>query len=215
VAVIEDHPLYRFAIGHVLEREETFALVGVASDADEGLKLVDKEKPDLVLVDLHLPGRDGISLLTELKGRPDAPRVVFLSADGDPGVVARALRQGADGYLVKDIDEGALPKALAAAARGELALPRALQQAVLRELHPPGSLPVLTAREREVLSLTALGRSRREIADRLCVSQATVKAHLGRLYEKLGVHDRAAAVAQAMRLGILDERAGAAAPDGR
>src|SRR5947199_3666520 len=112
VLVIEDHPLYRFALESALERDASVRLAGSAADAEEGVILARKLRPDVVLLDLHLPGRDGLSILGELRCETPAPRVLLLTADEDPGKIAAALRGGAVGYLSKEIDKDGLIRAV-------------------------------------------------------------------------------------------------------
>lgn len=214
VLVIEDHPLYRFALETAMRRRRVVRLVGSAGDAEQGVALARKLRPDVVLLDVHLPGRDGLSILGELTRGTHAPRVLVLSADEDPAKVAAALRGGAAGYLSKDIDGEGVLKAIAAAMRGETVVARRLQRQVLAELcrPTPTQTPILSERELEILSLTAAGYSRRQIAEALFLGPSTVKAHLSGLYLKLGVRDRAAAVARAISLGVLSVDQGPAHP---
>jgi two-component system, NarL family, nitrate/nitrite response regulator NarL len=205
VAVVDDHPLYRYAIEQVIAHDRDLALAGSFADGLELLDALDRLEADVVLLDLDLPGADGMSVLRRaVPVRPDV-RFLILTADSRSETTYAALEAGAAGYLVKDLDEGGLHMALAAAASGEVVLPRRVQQGVVKQIRAraAASRPTLTAREEEVLMLTAEGLTACEAAQRMHVSAGTVKAHLGSIYEKLGAPDRAAAVARAMRLGLL------------
>ncbi len=194
VLVADDHPLFREGVERAVRARPELELVGLAADGREALAAVRALKPDVALLDLRLPGLDGLRVLHALVRDELPTRVVFLSAMGDPEVVERALAAGAAGYFAKEAEREAILDGVAAAARG--AMPRAPAQ-----VDGPGRL---TAREREVLNLIADGLSAPQIAARLIVAVPTVKSHQARLYEKLGVSDRAAAVAQGMRRGLLE-----------
>jgi two-component system nitrate/nitrite response regulator NarL len=204
VVIVEDHPLYRYAIEQALERESDLQIVGSAEGGPEALATIRRLCPEVVLLDLTLSSSDGLSVLRDV-GRDGMTRVLVLSADSDPKTVYAAFERGARGYLVKDVDAAALVEAIEAVAAGETVLPRKLQRGVIEEIgrHGRDREPTLTDRERDVLALAASGASRTEIAKRLFVSQATVKSDLASVYRKLRVSDRAAAVAEAIRRGFI------------
>ena len=203
--MVEQHPLYRRAVERALRRHRGIGPVRGFATLDEALPAIRAEPPSVVLLDLSAAPQAGIGLVRELAASPDT-RVVVLSGDRTPETVYEALQAGAAGYVTKDLDEAGLRHAVLAAANGELVLPRQLQQAVMEHIRrlPLNATPQLTARERQILELVADGYSTPAIASRLSVSPATIKAHLASLYEKLGVSDRAAAVAQGIRRGIID-----------
>jgi two-component system nitrate/nitrite response regulator NarL len=194
VLVADDHPLFREGVERAVRARPDLELVGLAADGREALAAIRALEPDVALLDLRLPGLDGLRVLHAL-ARDEVPtRVVFLSATADAGVVSRALQAGAAGYFAKEAERDAILDGVAAAARRAPAPAPAADD----------GRALLTARERQVLELMADGLSAPQIAARLVVAVPTVKSHQARLYEKLGVSDRAAAVAQGMRRGLLE-----------
>jgi two-component system nitrate/nitrite response regulator NarL len=207
VVVADDHPLFREGIERAVRERPELELVGSAQDGREALALVRELHPEVAVLDLRLPGLDGLQILNAIT-RDDLPtRVLMLSASGEPELVYRAVQGGAAGYFRKEADRHTILDAISAAARGDTVIDAALQAGVFDQIRLRGSdedRPILTAREKEVLTLMAEGLSGPQIADRLIVALPTVKTHQARLYEKLGVSERAAAVAEAMRRGLLE-----------
>ena len=205
VAVVDDHPLYRYAVEQVIAHDPDLKLAGSFACGEELLAAIPGLEADVVLLDLNLPDIDGMTVLR--RAAPLRPEVhfVILTADSRPERTYAALEAGALGYLVKDLDGNGLHRAIAAVANGEAVLPPRLQLGVVAEIRSraAATMPTLTEREAEVLMLAAEGLTAAEAAKRMHVSAGTVKAHLGSIYEKLDAPDRAAAVARAMRLGLL------------
>lgn len=186
----------------MLSGQSDIALAGEASSGDEAVALLNDEPFDVVLMDLRMPGEDGISVIPRILAvRPDA-RVIMLSTYEKVADIRRAIDSGAAGYLGKDTSPTALADAIRSAHRGETVLsPSAATQLASRsqtEVSGP-----LSPRETEVLSLIARGLSNAEVGARLFISEATVKTHLVRIFDKLGVSDRTAAVTRALELGML------------
>ncbi|MEA2398982.1 MAG: two-component system, NarL family, nitrate/nitrite response regulator NarL [Thermoleophilaceae bacterium] len=206
VVVAEDHPLYLEAVAAAIRRVPGLELVGEATDGREALDKVREVEPDVVLLDFRLPELDGMQVLTAIVREELQTRVVFLSAHIDGPTVYAALGAGAFGYLSKDAGPEAVYDAIAVVAGGGTVLPAQLQDGIAAEirLRSAQDRPLLTQREQEVLGLVADGCSAPSMATQLHVSQGTVKSHLQHLYQKLGVSDRAAAVAEAMRRGLLE-----------
>jgi len=207
VVIADDHPVYREGLVRIVREQPEFELAAECRDGDEALAAIEAKAPDVGLLDLHLPGRDGINVLRELRLRGHtATRVVMLSVSDDGATVHEAIAAGAVGYLVKEAGPNEIRDALKAVASGRTVLPARLHAGLAAEIKEQAEAleSPLSAREQEVLRLTAEGRSAREIAAQLIVSTATVKTHLQHIYEKLDVSDRAAAVAKAMRRGLLD-----------
>ncbi|HET6172530.1 MAG TPA: response regulator transcription factor [Gaiellales bacterium] len=192
--IADDHPVYRSGLAALLRGRPEFEVVDEAGDGATALAAIRRLSPALAVVDLQLPDMDGIAVAEAIRREGLATRVVILSAYEDGAVVERAFAAGVCAYLPKIRSAESLCDALLAVARGQTVLPG------LPECAAPA---VLTARETEILRLTADGRSGPEIAVALAISAATVKTHLQHAYEKLGVSDRAAAVAQAIRRGLL------------
>ena len=204
VVVADDHPIYREGLAAAIRERPDLELVAECEDGDEAVDAVRAHRPDVALLDVRMPRLDGVDALTRLGGVRSQTRVVFLSAFGEGEVVARALAAGAAGFLSKEAERSDICDALVAAASGEIVLSPGMQTEVIRELRRPAPEPVhLSEREHDVMRLTARGHSGPEIAVRLGIAPSTVKTHLKRVYGKLGVADRAAMVAEAMRCGLL------------
>jgi DNA-binding NarL/FixJ family response regulator len=203
VLVVEDHRLVREAIAQTLA-DGDLEVVGQAATAEEAMAQIGELQPDVVLVDLDLPGADGLHLIGELAPRLPATRFVVLTVSSDRGDLVAALRAGAAGYLTKDLDPEGLRRAIRGIAQGELAMPRRLAAEAIRHLvarsrgpsHDDDLDGLLTPREQEVLRLLADGLTDREIARALTVSVRTVESHVSNLLHKLGVRNRAAAAAR-------------------
>lgn len=207
VVVADDHPLFRDGIERAVRERPDFELVGAAADGREALTLIRERAPRVEVLDLRLPGLDGLQVLNAVTRDGLPTRVLILSASGDAELVYRAVQGGAAGYFRKESDRQAILDAIAAVARGDTVIEPGLQAGVFDQIRVRAELedrPILTEREREVLALMAEGRSGPQIADKLIIALPTVKTHQARLYEKLGVSDRAAAVAEAMRRGLLE-----------
>jgi two-component system, NarL family, nitrate/nitrite response regulator NarL len=207
VVVADDHPLFRDGIERAIRERPDLHLVGVAADGREALAMICGLAPRVAVLDLRLPGLSGLRVLNALTRDAVPTRVVFLSAIGDAEVVYRAVQAGAAGYFRKEASRDAILDGIASVARGRSAIEPVLQNRLIDQIRARGvtrERPVLTARERQVLALMAEGLSGPQIAERLIVALPTVKSYQARLYEKLGVSDRAAAVAQGMRRRYLE-----------
>jgi two-component system nitrate/nitrite response regulator NarL len=207
VIVADDHPLFREGIERAVRERPDLELVGAAADGREALDQIRELRPQVAVLDIRLPSLDGLQVLNALVRDGLPTRVLFLSATGDSEIVYRAIQAGATGYFRKEADREAILNGIAAVAGGRTAIDPELQAGVFDQIRLRGTgedRPILTARERQVLALMAEGLSGPRIAEQLIVALPTVKTHQARLYEKLGVSDRAAAVAEAMRRGLLE-----------
>jgi two-component system, NarL family, nitrate/nitrite response regulator NarL len=207
VVVADDHPLFREGIERAVRERPELELTGSAKDGREALELIRELQPAVAVLDLRLPGLDGLRILNAVTRDGLPTRVLILSASGDPELVYRAVQGGAAGYFRKEADRHTILDAISAVARGGTVVDPQLHAGVFDQIRLRGTdedRPILTAREKEVLTLMAEGLSGPQIADRLIVALPTVKTHQARLYEKLGVSERAAAVAEAMRRGLLE-----------
>jgi two-component system, NarL family, nitrate/nitrite response regulator NarL len=207
IVVADDHPLFREGIERAVRERPDLELLASAADGREALHQIRDLEPAVAVLDLRLPQLDGLQVLNAVTRDALPTRVLFLSASSDPELVYRAVQGGAAGYFRKEADRQAILDAIAAVARGSTVVDPALQAGVFDQIRLRGTgeeRPILTAREREVLALMAEGLSGPQIAERLIVAVPTVKTHQARLYEKLGVSERAAAVAEAMRRGLLE-----------
>jgi len=207
VVVADDHPLYRHGIVDVIKRQPELELVAEASDGRAALDALREHAPDVAVLDIDMPYLDGLELV-RIVMRDELPvRVLLVSGHFDSAKVYDALQAGAGGFLSKDVTAESVCGAVRAVARGETVLGPEIQAALASELRgraPTDERPLLSAREREILTLTAAGLTSPDIGKRLHLSPATVKTHLQNAYEKLGVSDRAAAVAEGMRRGLLE-----------
>ena len=202
----EAEPLYRDAVARAIRERPELELVASARDGREALDAIGASRPDVAVVGGTLDGLSGQQLLNAVTRDRLGTRVVMIAARPEPQQVYSALAEGAAGYLTKDADARELCDAITAVARGATVLAPELQGCVAEEirLRAPRTRPVMTDRERETLRLIAEGLSAPAIGTTLHLSTATVKTHLQHIYEKLGVSERAAAVAEAMRRGLLE-----------
>jgi DNA-binding NarL/FixJ family response regulator len=199
--LVDDHPVVREGLASLLGAEDDIEIVGECGDAESAAASARREQPDVVLMDLRMPGRDGVAATADVLAAWPARVVVLTTYDHD-GDVLRAVEAGAVGYLLKDTPRAGLVAAVRAAARGETVLaPTAA--ATLAGAVRRASAPALTAREHDVLAAVARGLSNPEIGRELGIGAATVKSHLLKVFEKLQVSDRTAAVTAAIARGIL------------
>lgn len=206
ILVADDHLIIRQGLRFIFETEPGFELVGEAGDGTEAVRLCAELKPDVVLMDLRMPGMDGLTAIEKLRREQPEIAVVILTTFNEDALMRRGLCLGAKGYLLKDTDRETLFHTIRAAARGETLLKPEILARVLAgtdETHSTSDSLDLTARELEVLKGVAMGERSKEIALRLGISERTVKAHLASIYNKLGVDSRAAAIAIAAQKGWL------------
>jgi two-component system nitrate/nitrite response regulator NarL len=206
VVVADDHPMYRDGVVRALTGSGSIDVVAEAEDGTQALEAITRLQPQVALLDHRMPGLDGVEVVRRVRRDGIATRIVLLSAFTDSALVYGALEEGAAGYLPKESRRSELVEAVLTAARGGSVLPPDLAAGLVGEIRQrredPG--PVLSAREGEVLRLMAQGRTTPSIAKELYLAPSTVKTHIQRMYEKLEVTERAAAVAEAMRRGLLE-----------
>ena len=209
ILIADDHALVRSGIRLLLESIAAVEVVAEAGDGLELLALVEAHRPDILLLDITLPGLNGLAVLERIQGLPDMPRVIMLSMHSGPEYVARALNAGAAGYLLKDSAFDELAEALDAVGRQRRYLSRALDPEVIQRFceglkGSEDGLGVLTPRQRQILQLIAEGQGTRQIAERLHVSVKTVETHRAQLMERLGIRDVAGLVRFAIRTGLIE-----------
>lgn len=200
--IVDDHPVVREGLAGMLAGQPDFAVVGEAKDGAEAVEMDARLLPDVLLMDLRMPGMDGVAAIEAVRGkRPLANILVLTTYDSDADIV-RAIEAGATGYLLKDTPREELFRAIRAAAKGESVLAPTVAARLMTRMRAPAE-ENLSAREIEVLQLVYKGASNREIGKALHISTATVKTHLIHIYGKLGVDDRTAAVTAALERGII------------
>ncbi len=207
VVIADDHPFFRDGLSRGLSQDGRLEVVAEAENGRDALEAIRREQPDVALVDYQMPDLDGLAVVRAAVRDALPTRVLLLSAHTDGSLVFEALQEGAAGYLPKDAARADIIEAVLKVARGESVVPGAVAGGLadeirLRAEQPAG--PALSERERQVLQAFARGRSIPQVAEELHLGASTVKTHTQRLYEKLGVSDRAAAVAEAMRRGLLE-----------
>lgn len=200
--IVDDHPVVRDGLRGMFTADPRFEVLGEAGDGAEAIAAAEKLRPDVILMDLRMPRTDGVTAIKELAKRGVPSRVLVLTTYDTDSDVLPAIEAGATGYLLKDAPRDELFRAVEAAARGQAVLSPAVATRLMGQMRQPASEP-LSQRELEVLSLIARGSTNREAAKQLFISEATVKTHLLHVYAKLGVNDRAAAVATAFSRGYL------------
>ena len=207
VLIVDDHEVVREGLRSILATAEDVELVGEAADGGEAIRLAAELTPDIVLMDLSMPGVGGIEAIEQIKALACPLEIVILTTYDDDDLIIRGLRAGARGYLLKDAGRKALFDSIRAAHRGELLLPSAVAERVMTHLEQPKPARPndLTAREFEVLVLMADGAANKQIAGRLEIAERTVKAHVTSIFMKLDAGSRTEAVVVALRSGLLPD----------
>jgi two-component system nitrate/nitrite response regulator NarL len=206
VVVVDDHPFFRDGVARGLTQSGRIRILGEAGDGREALEVIGREQPDVALVDYQMPDMDGLAVVRAMKRDGLSSRVLLLSALTDSAIVFQALEEGAAGYLAKDSSRSEIVEAVVRVAKGEVVVPPALTAGLVEQIRlrsQPDGL-VLSEREQQIVQGFARGLSIPQLAAELFIGTSTVKTYAQRLYEKLGVSDRAAAVAEAMRRGLLE-----------
>jgi two-component system nitrate/nitrite response regulator NarL len=206
VLVADDHPLYRDGVVRALAGSGQVEIVAEVGDGRDALTEIQEKQPDVALLDYKLPSLDGVTIAHAVTRDGLSTKVLLLSAFTESGLVYEALQTGAAGYLAKEARREQIVDSVLACARGETVVPSELAAGLVSEirLRAAHDGPALTDREREILRLIAEGKSLPEIAKQLYLGVTTVKTHVQHLYDKLGVSDRAAAVAEAMRRRLIE-----------
>ena len=210
VLIADDQTIVREGLATVLGLSPGIEVVAAAADGEEAVRLAERERPDVVLIDLRMPRCDGLEATRRILARRPATRVVALTTYADDESVFAALEAGARGYLTKDVSAADLQHAIRTVHAGEALLDPSVQRRLLERLRQAATAPAatsfpdgLTQREVDVLRAIAEGLSNREIADRLSISEATVKTHINNIFYKAGLRDRAQAVVYAVRHDLI------------
>lgn len=202
VLIVDDHPVVREGLRGMLAAEPGIRVVAEAASGDEAIVMAERHRPDVVLMDLRMPGGDGVRATEAITAALPGTRVVVLTTYETDADIVRAVEAGATGYLLKDTPRQELVTAIRAAGRGETVLGPTVASHLVSHLRRPVVEP-LSRRETEVLTLVGRGQTNADIGKVLFISEATVKTHLLRAFSKLGVSDRTAAVTRAIELGML------------
>ncbi|MFB9904510.1 response regulator [Allokutzneria oryzae] len=203
ILLVDDHPVVREGLRGMLNAEQDLAVVAEAASGPEALAMTVAHRPHVVLMDLRMPGGDGVTATARIRSECPDSRVVVLTTYETDSDILRAVEAGASGYLLKDTSRGDLLHAIRAAGRGETVLTPSVAAKLFSQVRG-GQAPSLSAREIEVLRQVKRGLSNGEIGKELFISEATVKTHLLRVFAKLDVSDRTAAVTTAMERGLFD-----------
>lgn len=201
--IADDHPIVRDGLSGMFAAEPGFEVVGEAGDGAEAIRLAEALRPDVILMDLQMPGVNGLAAISQLADRGVRSRVLVLTTYDTDGYVVPAIEAGATGYLLKDAPRDELLRAVRAAADGQSVLAPSVAKTLMNHVRTPPAADLLSPRELEVLQLVAAGNTNREAARHLFISEATVKTHLLNIYAKLDVSDRAAAVAEGFKRDLL------------
>jgi two-component system response regulator NreC len=209
ILIADDHGVLRAGLRALLSSEPGLEVVGEAADGPQALLQTQQLHPDVVLLDISMPGPDGIEVTRQIKRVAPNTRVLILTVHEDDGLLRAAVRAGASGYIIKRAVEAELISAIHAACRGDLYVHPAMTRALLHDLEPvaladAGPVEPLTAREIEVLRLVARGYTNRQVAEEFCISIRTVESHRASIMDKLGLHSRVDLVRYATKQGLLD-----------
>ncbi|MCP4359813.1 MAG: response regulator transcription factor [Chloroflexi bacterium] len=202
ILITDDHPVVREGLAGMLAGQPDFEVVGVAEDGDMAVMLHRELAPDVTLMDLRMPGLDGVGAIKAIKAQQPSAHILILTTYDSDADILRAIEAGATGYLLKDTPREELFRAIRAAATGKSVLAPTVAARLMTRMRAPAQ-ESLSAREIEVLELVAKGNSNKEVGKALYISTSTVKTHLIHIYNKLGVDDRTAAVTTALEAGII------------
>jgi two-component system, NarL family, response regulator NreC len=209
VLLADDHPIVRQGLRHLLEAQPDFKVVGEASDGIEASQLAERYRPNVLVVDLMMPGLNGLEVTRQVRQRSPGTHIIILSMHNNEAYVLQALKNGASGYVLKDSGPAELVQAINQVMQGKRYLSTSLSERLIEMLlKQTGQLPKdpyedLTHREREVFQLTAEGYPSSEIAERLCISPRTVEVHRSNLMNKLGLHSQMDLLRYAIRRGLV------------
>jgi DNA-binding NarL/FixJ family response regulator len=211
--IVDDHPLFREGLKTIVNRDKKYSVVAEAGNGREGIAMAKKHQPDIMLVDISMPGKNGIQVVRELRETLPDTRFIIISMHAEPDYIVEAFRVGAMGYLIKESAASNLIKGLDTVAKGEMFLDSALSQEVVFKLLQAKDMgsdgkkdpySTLTAREQEVMRMLAEGLNSKEVADKLFISPKTVENHRTNLMKKLGLKSTVELIRYSARLGLID-----------
>ncbi len=207
ILIVDDHPVTREGLTAALEVTEEVVVIGEASSGEEAIEKVAQERPDVVFMDVRMPGMSGIEATKAIRSASPDTRVILLTVDESRASISEAIQAGVSGYLLKDASPDELVNAARLAVEGKAVIHPTLTRAFIEEVQLAEKQPetaALSKREKEILQKVAYGATTKEVAKDLGISPHTVKTHLERIFEKLGANDRAQAVAIAIRSGVVE-----------
>ncbi len=208
VLIVDDHPVTRDGLRTAFNMADEIEVVGEAASGEEAIRVVEETKPDIVFMDVRMPGMNGIQATRQIRENNPDTKVILFTIDESRASVAEAIQAGVSGYLLKDASVSELINAARQAMAGKAVIHPSLTQAFIEEVQlvdrPSSPEAPLSPREVEILQKIAYGATTKEVADQLGISFHTVKTHLERIFEKLGANDRAQAVAIAIRQGLVE-----------
>ncbi|WP_319470048.1 response regulator transcription factor [uncultured Pseudodesulfovibrio sp.] len=213
IMIVDDHPLFREGLKAIVSRNEKFEVVAEAGNGKDGIRLAKKHKPDIVIMDISMPGKNGIQVIRELRNKLSDTKFLIISMHSEAEYLLEAFRAGATGYMIKESAASNLEQGLDTVARGELFLDSALSQEVVYRLLQDNAqdsseaqdpYSTLTAREQEVMRMLAEGLNAKEVAAQLYISPKTVENHRTNLMKKLDLHSSVELVRYAAKLGLID-----------
>lgn len=203
IVIVDDHEVVCEGLRRMLGKSEDFEVVGLAADGKEAMAVIDSRRPDVLLLDLNLPGIHGLDLIPQIVDRVWAPRILILTVHDEEDMVIKAVRGGAQGYVLKQCSRSELEGAIRTVAAGGQHFDPVVVRALLHQGDAGGQDELLSERELEILELVSRGLTNRMIAEQVYLSIDTIKGHLNDAYRKLGVDNRAHAAAMALRKGLL------------
>jgi len=213
ILIVDDHALFREGLRAIIERKSGYEVVGEAGNAREALRLLEKHKPDLVLVDMSLPDRSGIELTRDILKFSSKTRIMIVSMHSKTDYIVKAFQAGATGYVIKESAADKLLQGIGAVLKGDYFMDTTVSQKVVKKLAgikekkvkvADATYDALTPREQEVMILVAEGLSTNEIGERLFISPKTVENHRSRIMQKLGLHSTIEVARYAAKLGLID-----------
>ena len=207
VLIVDDHPIVRQGLATVLEQQEDLAVVGQAADGEEAVAKAKDLLPDIILMDLQMPKMDGVAAITQIMNDDLDVSIIILTTFATDDYIFSGIEAGARGYLLKDSPPDEVVRAIRTVYQGSSLIEPRVASRLLDRLgqlsHPPASESILSQRELEVLQIMSTGAANKEIAGQLLIGQSTVKTHIVRIFNKLGVSGRTEAVAEAVKKGII------------
>lgn len=206
IIIADDHSIVRTGIKTEISNHPEFLVIGEATTTDEALHLVETTHPDVLLLDIQMPGIKAVEVIQRIKKQDNRVKIIILSAYREQAIVLGVMKAGADGYLLKDEDTFSIPFAIRKVMNGQICISQSITEVLIKQVRDPvknASSSILTEKEKEVLKRVAEGRSNKEIANEMGMALRTVEAHISKIYEKLGTSSRTKAAFWAKENGLI------------